>query len=72
MEAAIAWPARYLNTRPLVMRVVQAVAQLRSIGYETDKIAHRLHKSPAVMRRVNRTGLDAIVAGLRRDGVAVF
>ena len=72
MEAAIAWPARYLHHRPLVMRVVQAVARFRSIGYESDKIAHRLHKPAATVRRTNRAGLDAIAAGLRRDGVAVF
>jgi hypothetical protein len=72
MEAAIAWPARYLNHRPLVMRVVQSVAQLRSIGHESDKIARRLHKPAATVRRTNRAGLDAIAAGLRRDGVAVF
>ena len=35
-------------------------------------IAHKLHKSPPVLRRINRAGLDAIATGLRRDGVAVF
>jgi hypothetical protein len=54
------------------MRVVQAVAQFRSIGYESDKIVHRLHKPAAMVRRTNRAGLDAIAAGLCRDGVAVF
>jgi hypothetical protein len=72
MEAAIAWPARYLNHRPLVMRVVQAVAQLRSVGWEGDRIARRLRKPAATVRRTNRVGLDAIAAGLRRDGIAVF
>jgi hypothetical protein len=72
MEAAIAWPARYLHHRPLVMRVVQSVARFRSIGLESDRIAHRLHKPAAMVRRTNRAGLDAIAAGLRRDGVAVF
>ena len=72
MEAALSWPGRYLVARPLVLRVVQSVARFRSIGYETDKIAHRLHKSPPVLRRINRNGLDAIAAGLRRDDVAVF
>ena len=72
MEAALSWPARYLNHRPLVMRVVQNVARFRSIGYESDKIARRLHKPAVTVRRINRAGLDAIAAGLRRDGVAVF
>ena len=72
MEAALSWPARYLNQRPLVMRLVQQVAWSRARGIETDKIAHRLHKPPATVRRINRAGLDAIAAGLRRDDVAVF
>jgi hypothetical protein len=42
MEAALSWAPRYLITRPLVMRVVQTVARIRSIGYEGDKIAHQL------------------------------
>ena len=54
------------------MRVVQTAARFRSIGYESDKIAQRLHKPAATVRRINRAGLDAIAAGLRRDGVAVF
>jgi hypothetical protein len=72
MEAALSWAPRYLITRPLAMRVVQTVARFRSIGFEGDKIAHRLRKPPATVRRINRAGLDAIAAGLRRDGVAVF
>ena len=46
--------------------------EVRSIGYESDKIAHKLHKPLATVRRINRAGLDAIAAGLRRDDVAVF
>jgi hypothetical protein len=72
MEAALSWPARYLNQRPLVMRLVQQVAWSRARGTETDRIAHKLHKSPVVLRRINRAGLDAIATGLRRDDVAVF
>jgi hypothetical protein len=62
----------YLNQRPLVMRLVQQVAWSRARGIETDKIAHRLGKPAVTVRRINRAGLDAIAAGLRRDGVAVF
>jgi hypothetical protein len=72
MEAALSWPARYLCQRPLVCRLTLAVAQLRSVGWEGDRIARRLHKPAAMVRRTNRAGLDAIAAGLRRDGVAVF
>ena len=72
MEAALSWAGHYLGHRPLVARVVQAVAQFRSIGWEGDRIARRLHKPATTVRRVNRTGLDEIAAGLRRDGVAVF
>ena len=72
LEAALSWPGRYLHQRPLVMRVVQSVARYRAIGYESDKIAHRLHKPAVTVRRINRAGLDAIAAGLRRDGAAVF
>ena len=72
MEAALSWAPRYLIARPLVMRVVQTVARFRSIGYESDKIAHRLRKPAVTVRRINRAGLDTIAAGLRRDGVAVF
>ena len=72
MEAALSLAGALLNQRPLVMRVVQQVARFRAVGYESDRIAHRLHKPPVTVRRINRAGLDAIAAGLRRDGVAVF
>ena len=55
-----------------MLRVVQSVARFRAIGYESDKIARKLNKPAATVRRVNRAGLDAIAAGLHRDGVAVF
>ena len=72
MEAALSWAPHYLSTRPLVMKLVQNVARFRSIGYESDKIAQRLHKPAVTVRRINRAGLDAIAIGLRRDDVAVF
>jgi hypothetical protein len=72
MEIAIAWPARYLRRRPIVMRVVQRVAVLRAREIETEMIARRLRQSPVRMRRINRLGLDVIALGLRCDGVAVF
>jgi hypothetical protein len=72
MEMALSWPARYLVARPLVMKLVQSVAWLRAQGIETDKISRKLRKPAVTVRRINRAGLDAIAAGLRRDGVAVF
>ena len=72
MEAALSWPGRYLGHRPLASRLVQQVAWSRARGIETDKIPHRLHKPAVTVRQVNRNGLDAIAAGLRRDDVAVF
>jgi hypothetical protein len=72
MEAALSWAGHYLGHRPLVARVVQSVAQFRSVGWEGDRIARRLRKPAAMVRRTNRAGLDAIAAGLRRDGAAVF
>jgi hypothetical protein len=38
MEAALSWPARYLCHRPLVCRLTLAVAQLRPIGFEGDRL----------------------------------
>jgi hypothetical protein len=54
------------------MRLVLQVAWSRARGIETDKISQRLHKPAGTVRRINRAGLDAIAAGLRRDDVAVF
>jgi hypothetical protein len=54
MEMALSWAPRYLRHRPRVMRVVQNVARFRSIGYESDKIAHRLHRPAVTVRRINR------------------
>lgn len=75
MEAAISWPARYLQSRPLVMRRTQQVAfeRARARGEtDIDRIAHRLKVSAHRLQQVNRAGLDAIAAGLRRDRVMVF
>lgn len=72
MELAIAWPARYLARRPRVMRVVQRVAVHRARGIDSDVIAHKLHMHVARLRRINRTGLDEIAAGLRANNVVMF
>jgi hypothetical protein len=72
MEAAIAWPARYLASRPHMMTVVQRVAMLRLRDLESDAIARRLRLHPTRMRRINRAGLDVIAAGLHHDKVTVF
>jgi hypothetical protein len=72
MEIALVWPARYLRTRPIVMRVVQCVACWRARGVETEHIARRLRQGAARVRAMNRNRLDLIAHGLRRDGVGVF
>jgi hypothetical protein len=72
MEAALVWPGRYLHGRPIMMRVVGSVAMMRARGIEGEHIAKRLHKRAEKVRAMNRDGLDAIAAALRRDGVAVF
>src|SRR5579885_600753 len=72
MEAAIAWPGRYLAHRPLMMRIVHRVAIMRSRDVELEVIATRLGRSPIQVRRINRTGLDVIADGLRRDRAPVF
>ena len=72
MEAAIAWPARYLGNRPMAAIVVQRVAVLRARDLDLDEIARRLKRVPVLLRLVNRSGLDQIASGLRRDAIAVF
>jgi hypothetical protein len=72
MEATIGWPAHYLWQRPIIMRIVQVVALLRSREREMDQIAKRLRRGPVAVRRVNRLGLDLIAAGLRLDCVPIF
>jgi hypothetical protein len=72
MEVALLWPGHYLASRPLILRMVQSVALWRARGLELDRIARRLKKPAATVRRQNRDGLDAIAAGLHRDWVAVF
>lgn len=54
-----AWCSRLRSSDRLVSKVI-------------GSLGARLHKPPTMVRRTNRTGLDAIAAGLRRDGVAVF
>jgi hypothetical protein len=72
MEAAIAWPARYIGGTPQLVRTVQIVTLARLKGRDLGWAGHRLGVPLRVARRWNRDGLDAIAAGLRRDGVAVF
>ena len=72
MEIAIGWPAHYLRSRPLILRIVQRVAVLKSRDSELDSIARRLRKNPYYVRRINRLGLDIIALGLHSDGLAVF
>ena len=72
MESALVWPARYLQSRPLIMRCLHRVALLRSRGVDTETIERKLKRRPATVRAMNRAGLDFIATGLRRDAVPVF
>jgi len=73
MEAAIAWPARYLKEFPQLLRTVGVVALVRSFHKDVEFAARRrLWMPPRVVRRWNREGLDLIAAGLRCDGVTIF
>jgi hypothetical protein len=73
MEAAIAWPARYLREFPQQLRTVGVVALVRSFHKNIEFAARRRLRTPArVVRRWNRESLDLIASGLRRDQVAVF
>jgi hypothetical protein len=72
MEAAIAWPARYLATRPILGRTVQLIAMWRSRERDLEWIARRLRLGMHTIRTRNRAGLDLIATGLHRDGVPVL
>jgi hypothetical protein len=72
MEAAIAWPARYLRDAPQLLRTVQIVAVIRMRHGDIERAARRLRLPGRLARRWNREGLDLIAAGLRRDRVRVF
>ena len=51
------------------MRVVQTVARFRSIGYESDKIAHKLHKPPATVSTALGSTPSLPGCGVWRGGV---
>src|SRR5262249_61933815 len=73
MEAAIGWPATYLaKTRPILAVTVQLVALWRSRERDLHWIARKLRLGVHTVRARNRNGLDAIAAGLHRDGVPVL
>jgi hypothetical protein len=73
MEATISWPAAYLaRTRPILGRTVMVVALWRSRDRDLGWIAHKLRLGVHTVRVRNRTGLDLIAVGLRRDGVPVL
>ncbi|WP_065755229.1 DUF6362 family protein [Bradyrhizobium paxllaeri] len=71
MEAAIVWPARYVNDTAM-RRIVQRVAMLRAREVPLHAIARRLKRSAKGVRNENRKGLDTIAAGLRRDDCPIF
>jgi hypothetical protein len=70
METVIGWASRYLDARRA--RLVQFVAWRRACEWDMERIARKLRRHPAYVRRVNRLGLDLVAAGLRRDATTVF
>jgi len=73
MEAAISWPGHYLaKTRPILAVTVQLVALWRSREKDLRWIGGKLRLGVHTVRARNRNGLDAIAAGLHRDGVPVL
>ena len=58
MEAAIVWPARYLSMRPIVMRIVHSVAFGRARDVESDRIARRIRRHPAQVRRIRHVDVS--------------
>jgi hypothetical protein len=72
MERAIVWPGRYLGTRPRIARLVQRVAMFRARDFDLDTIAKRMRRPPELIRYCNRSGLEGIATGLRRDAAIVF
>jgi hypothetical protein len=72
MEIAIAWPARYLDEIPQLLRVVGAVAHARARYLDIGQAARRLHIPQRLVRRWYSEGTDMIAAGLIRDNIAVF
>jgi hypothetical protein len=72
METAIVWPGRYLGHFAQLLRTVQAVALARARDRDIALAARKLGLPGRLGRRWNGEGLALIVAGLRRDAVAVF
>lgn len=72
MDAAIAWPARYLREFPQLLDAVHTVALCRARWRSLHSAAHRLRLPLRVVRAWNRDGLDRIAVGLIVDKVTVF
>jgi hypothetical protein len=72
MEAAIAWPARYLADRVALAIIVQEVPHRPAMEWALEDIARKLRRSPSHLRRCNRIALDGIAHGLRVGNVVVF
>jgi hypothetical protein len=72
MEAAIAWPARYVGNLRHLLITVGVVALMRARERDMQQAARRLRLPEWAVRRRNGEGLDLIAAGLIADRVRVF
>lgn len=73
METVIVWPGCYLFGDAERAIIVQKVAFFRSIDMDMGHVARRLRfANDRALRQINRDGLDAIAAGLRRDKINIF
>jgi hypothetical protein len=64
MEAAISWPARYLDDIPQLLRVVGCVAVMKSRDCNMEDAARRLRLPGRLARRWNNEALGLIANGL--------
>ncbi|WP_166304242.1 hypothetical protein [Bradyrhizobium sp. 2S1] len=72
MEAAIVWPARYLNGARHLMRAVNAVAMAHSLERDAGWVAVKRGGYADTWRANHDRGCDVIAAGLRAEMVPVF
>jgi hypothetical protein len=72
MEAAIVWPARYLNDARHLVRAVNAVAMAHSLERDAGWVAVKRGGYADTWRANHDRGCDVIAAGLRAEMVPVF
>jgi hypothetical protein len=73
MEAALAWPSKYLaKDDPVLSAQVQRTAFYLAMGKDMSYAAERLKRSVGYLGYRYRGGLDLIAAALRARGEPVF